>query len=296
MRRGVTYSAVLHLAVFLFAWLGLPHFMSPPPEISEPVPVEVVTIAEKTSVPKAEPKPQPQQKPEPPKKAEPLPPAPPLPPQKTVEQPKPPEPPKPEPPKPEQPQVASLPQQPEPEPQPKPKPEKKPEAATPPAPTPIVQQPPKEKPKPPPPVASLDSILKSVEKIKPRSEPDQAQQVIKRLSSATPQHLASPDAQMTISEKDALRRQIERCWNVPAGAKNAKDLKIEIKVALNPDGSVQGDPSISDMARYGSDDFFRAAADSARRAVLVCQPYQLPPEKYSAWRDVTLIFDPSQML
>ena len=29
---------------------------------------------------------------------------------------------------------------------------------------------------------------------------------------------------LTISEKDAIRRQFYRCWIVPAGAKNLKDL------------------------------------------------------------------------
>ena len=41
--------------------------------------------------------------------------------------------------------------------------------------------------------------------------------------------------------------------------------------------------------------FFTAAADSAVRAVMLCQPYQLPPAKYALWRDMILNFDPREM-
>lgn len=297
MRRGVIYSAALHLAVFLIAYIGLPRLLREPVEIEQPIPVEIVTIADKTTPPKAEVKPEP--KPTPPKQAMPLPPAPPLPepPKEEVRkvEPTPPAPePKPEPPKPEPQQVAQLPPTPTPEPQPKPKPqpEKKPEPT--PAPKPIVQAPPRSKPKPPP-DTSVESILKSVEKIKPRSRTDQADKVIKDLAQATPRVTSSLDSKMTISEIDAVRRQIERCWNVPAGAKDAKDLIVDIHVTLNPDGSVRA-ANVVDQARMGSDTFFRAAAESARRAIFLCSPLKLPPEKYSLWQDMTLSFNPSQIL
>lgn len=274
MRRGVTCSAVLHLAVILLAYFGLPHLLHSPPEPEQPIPVEVMTVAEKTSLPKAEP-PKPQEKPEPPKKAE-VPPAPPLPT---------PPPPQPTPPKPE-PQVAAVPPAPTPEPRPKPKSQ--------PASAPIVPEPPKAKPKPPP-QNSLESILRSVEKIKPRSQPDQAEKVIKELAQTTPRVTSSVDNKMTISEIDAVRRQIERCWNVPAGAKDAKDLVVDIHVLLNQDGTVR-QATVVDQSRMNSDNFFRAAAESARRAVYACSPLKLPAEKYSIWQDMTLSFNPSQIL
>ena len=43
---------------------------------------------------------------------------------------------------------------------------------------------------------------------------------------------------LTISEKDAIRRQFYRCWIVPAGAKNLKDLFVSIKIKLDRDGNV----------------------------------------------------------
>ena len=36
---------------------------------------------------------------------------------------------------------------------------------------------------------------------------------------------------LTISEKDAIRRQFYKCWIVPAGAKNLEDLVVSIKLS-----------------------------------------------------------------
>jgi outer membrane biosynthesis protein TonB len=276
MRQGSLFSALLHLSVILLAYFGLPHLMPVTPEPEIPIPVDVVTLSDKTSLPKTLPKP------EPPKLQAQLPQAPPLPapPQKQTPQ------------KPEPQQAALVPPTPEPVPQQKqkPLPEKKPE----PEPKPIVQEAPRAKPKPPP-QESLDTILKNVEKMKPKSQPDPADKVIKELAQVQPRPTSSLDNLATISLKDEARRQIERCWNVPAGAKDAKDLVVEIHAMFNPDGTVR-EATIVDQARENTDTFYRAAAESARRAVFTCQPLKLPPEKYSDWQEITFSFDPSQML
>ena len=101
------------------------------------------------------------------------------------------------------------------------------------------------------------------------------------------------DATMSISEIDALRQQIAQCWNPPIGVQGAAELAVRLNIALNPDGSVAAEPQ---LASSGSGVAFLAAADSARRAVLRCQPYQLPPEKYDAWREISVNFDPREML
>jgi Protein of unknown function (DUF2939) len=100
---------------------------------------------------------------------------------------------------------------------------------------------------------------------------------------------------MTMSEIDAVRRQIERCWNVPVGVKDAKDLVVDIHVVMNRDGTVR-EAIVVDQARMQSDGVFRAAAESARRAIYFCQPLSLPPAKYSLWQDMTLSFNPSEIL
>ena len=101
---------------------------------------------------------------------------------------------------------------------------------------------------------------------------------------------------MSISEVDAIRQQIKRCWNVPAGAKDAQDLVIEVALVMNPDATVR-DARVIDAARMRSDPFYRAAAESARRAVLnpKCNPLKLPSEKYREWQQITLTFNPKDM-
>jgi hypothetical protein len=175
----------------------------------------------------------------------------------------------------------------EPKPQPKPEPPKQ-----------VVR--PEPKPEPPKPEKfSFDKIAALLDKKKPAA---QAEETDKRSrNQAAPAASAAPSAsaiadQLTMSEKDLIRAQIERRWNVPAGARDARNLKIRVRFALNPDGSVRGMPEIVDRGRM-DDPFYRAAAESAVRAVLQASPLQdLPAGKYNSWRDVELTFDPREML
>jgi hypothetical protein len=84
---------------------------------------------------------------------------------------------------------------------------------------------------------------------------------------------------------------VAQCWNVPAGARDAKDLVIEIRVVVDPDGIVR-QATIVDQARLLSDPPFRAAAESARRAFFnpLCKPLHLPPDKYAIWKELVVDF------
>ena len=52
-----------------------------------------------------------------------------------------------------------------------------------------------------------------------------------------------------------------------------------------------------DQGRYNRDSFFRAAADSARRAVFHphCNPLALPLDKYDIWKTIIIRFNPREM-
>lgn len=100
-------------------------------------------------------------------------------------------------------------------------------------------------------------------------------------------------AKLSQSEMDALRGQIQRCWNVPAGAADAENLKVSVQFRLDPSGALDGAPTI--VSGGGGAGIERAAAESARRAVLACAPYSLPSDKYEAWSDVIVHFDPRDM-
>jgi hypothetical protein len=99
----------------------------------------------------------------------------------------------------------------------------------------------------------------------------------------------------TITLQALIRSKVERCWSIPAGAKQSDDLAVRIKIYLRPDGTLQRPPDLQDRSRL-SDPFYRAAAESAERAIRRCAPYELPREQYELWRELIFTFDPKELL
>jgi outer membrane biosynthesis protein TonB len=102
---------------------------------------------------------------------------------------------------------------------------------------------------------------------------------------------------MTADLADSLRSQIKRCWTPPVGAPNAADLVVDFDLFLNPDGSVAQPPQLIGSSGGAGNSYARAAADAARRAIYECQPYKLPADRYGQWREINPFhFDPRQMM
>jgi len=99
----------------------------------------------------------------------------------------------------------------------------------------------------------------------------------------------SLDAKMTQSEIDALRSQITRCWVIPQGWTNPREVTVSVRFQLKPDGTVAGMPEV---VEYPASQYGPVAGDNAIRAVMQCGPYALPAEKYDQWKDVQLRFTP----
>ena len=97
-------------------------------------------------------------------------------------------------------------------------------------------------------------------------------------------------------EINIIRRQIEPCWHIPAGTRDAENLVIYIAVVMNPDGTVRR-AEIVDRALVARDPIFRAVAASALRAVIdpQCSPLKLPPRKYQQRKNFTLSFNPKEL-
>jgi colicin import membrane protein len=101
-------------------------------------------------------------------------------------------------------------------------------------------------------------------------------------------------AQLSQSEIDALRKRLEECWTAPIGVDSSSKLNVVIRVLFNNDGSVAKPPDVvsGSASRFGP-----AMAESAKRAILRCQPFKmLKPEHYEQWKDIEINFDPQQML
>ena len=269
MKRPLVFSVGLHLAVLILAFFGLPQPKPADALLEEQDIIEIAPLAEKAETNKPE-----KPKPAPPK-----------------EEPEPkPEPPKPEPPK-------EQPKPPAPEPEPKPKPEPVPE------PPKEVLKKPEPKPEPPNPPEPKEEPKPAPEEVK-KEEPseDLFAAMLKDLTPTednnqpTPASRAPLGANLTMTELDLLRQQLGRCWNLLPGARDAQDLRVELRLQVNTDRTVRA-ASVVNQGRYNRDSFFRAAADAALRAVRnpQCNPLKLPTDKYDQWKSMVVVFDPQEM-
>ncbi len=251
---------------------------------------------------------------------------------KEVEQPEalkpmPPEP-KPEPPQPApqpEPQPEPEPIKPEPQPEPKPEPQPEPQPEPKPEPKPVEAEPipdpkakqkpkPKEKPKEEKPKQKAEITLdkkkkpkfktdddKKEKKKKPSKSFDDLLSEIEKTDDGAPSRGKGAPATtigpvLTASEKDALSRHMSKCWLIPAGLRDARDIRVPIKINVAPDGTVQK-AEIMDKGRIAADRAYRTAAESARRAVLDpnCSPLPIPRDKYEIFKEFIFNFDPKEM-
>ena len=102
---------------------------------------------------------------------------------------------------------------------------------------------------------------------------------------------------LTLSQEDALRAQIFGCWSVPLGLPYDEDLLVRIKLNLKKDGTISKSEILDHerMNRPGQK-FYKILAESALRAVRICQPLKVPPTGYDKWKELQLNFNPSEML
>lgn len=279
-REGLFYSLAMHLFLLVVFIFGLPSFMSPP-TIDEPaaITVEILPIAAMSNVRPSNSKP-----------AKPEPKEPPKPKEET---------------KIETNDLEELKEEKE-----KPSPLVKTED-TPPAPKEVEQHPdaepekkPEEKPKEKEKEKEedpLDAILKGVKDTaakdkKSAAKPEEKPSTTSKSGNRSNQF--DPNSPEAVSIRDAIQGQIYRCWNVPAGARNAENLIIPLEIDYDKTGKpVKVNLAKSAASQYRSDSFFRAAADSAIRAVNRCAPLQnMPGDQFKIWQYVDMNFNPKEML
>ena len=205
-------------------------------------------------------------------------------------------------------------------PPPPPKPVDKPVEKKPDPPKPVAEEKPKEEPKPiekkpdPPKVDPIAEALKKDEK-KPPPKP-QAQ-------AATPPQPPKPKAERTfdqtkiaalLDKRDPTRAavtgdtlnsnaalglahgkaadnsatwsamfldQVNRCWKVPYGGIESQKPQVVIDIRLKRDGTLEAPPLPETTP---ATPYLRAYQESALRAVIECQPYNLPPAFFDEWK------------
>ena len=331
-KSGLVVSGALHgalLAAILIGFSGAPKF----DDAGESIPVEAITQTQFNEIMKGERDAKPAKPVEQPAK----PVEPPKPPEHAQDQPPPPPPPqRPEEPKPTPPAEAPTPPErpaapqreaaapPTPPPPPDAevdRPQARPDPQPPPTPPAPPARPKAEKPKP-------DQLAKLIDEAKPneppkppsrsrsteaqidrRFDPDSIAKLLgqgkphslEQVASATP--LGSP-TQNAPRMSPSLAAAIDgwltdaylRCWQPPPTMPDGAKYVAEIRVSFNPDGSLAAHPLLINPP---SDPAWRAYADSAMRAVLRCNPLQVPPQYapyFEQWRSKTVHFDPENAL
>ena len=136
-------------------------------------------------------------------------------------------------------------------------------------------------------IAALIDKAKEVEAVKQKND-NKITQSSKKNSFATG---------LTLSQEDALRAQIFGCWSLPLGLPFDENLLVRIKLQLKKDGTIMKS-EILDHERMNRPDqkFYKVLAESALRAVRLCQPLKVPPTGYEKWKELQLNFNPTEML
>lgn len=287
-RSAIVSSTLMHIAFFVLAYLGLPNWWESV-VVETPIPVQMVeNISDVTSQMPAE---ETNDAPTPPEDVQ----------EQAEEQPPPPAQTPPPAPQPVEEVPVTEPEEvvPEPipeesveeeEPEPEPEPEEVQLAEQPPA-KPV---PPEDVPEPQeePEDASFDDLLRDLENVAETQSAEVEPTESEAVTPPIPTNSSSDN--LSMSMKEAMRRAVEKCWNFDAGSMGAGEMLVEIRIRLNPDGSVVN-AEIQDSGRMNSDQQFRAAAESAYRAILVCAPYynELGSAPYDDWATLTLRFDPA---
>ena len=210
-------------------------------------------------------------------------------------------------------------------PPPQPKPVEKPVGKKPDPPKPVAETKPKEEPKPvekkpdPPQVDPIAEALKKEEKKPPKPQvqaaaPPQPQQkpkdrtfdqskIAALLDKRDPSHQATTGE--TLNSNAALglakgrsadnsatwgsmfKAQVERCWKKPYGGIESQNPEAAFTIRLKRDGRLEGMP-VPEGAP--ATPYLRVYQESALRAIIECQPYDLPAAYFDEWKYFTPVF------
>ncbi|MBY3118246.1 MULTISPECIES: hypothetical protein [Rhizobium] len=103
-------------------------------------------------------------------------------------------------------------------------------------------------------------------------------------------------SKLSQSEEDAVRGLIEGNWLVTPGMEGLSGMVIKVHMKLDKDGNIIGQPEVESSGGSSSDATRRALEGGAYRAVMKSAPFSmLPKDKYEAWNEFDLNFDPSSM-
>jgi hypothetical protein len=150
---------------------------------------------------------------------------------------------------------------------------------------------PKETQKPDTPKYDASQIAELLDHRDPQRQVASAAELNNAASLGAP--TAAPNSQLSQTEIDALRERIRDCWSPPPGVNSNSNIYVSLRVLFKPDGTLEQMPAV--VAGTASP-LGPALAESGIRALLMCQPFtMLKPEHYAQWKDITVDFNPRDL-
>jgi len=158
-----------------------------------------------------------------------------------------------------------------------------------PEPEPAPQTPRRPDPRPEPAEPSLSDMLGDLSRNVAETRDNQATEQGAR------RNAVGNGEEMTATLQVMLRSHLARCWRASLDAPEPDELAVQLVLDLDRNGDLTGPPRLIDQARVlnSSNPYLRIAGERAMRAAVRCQPYPLPPEAYSQWRQIEVNFSPS---
>jgi hypothetical protein len=102
---------------------------------------------------------------------------------------------------------------------------------------------------------------------------------------------------LSSSEADGLRLAIQQCWNIGVLSTDAQQVTVTVAFSMTPSARHEQGTIRIVSASGGGETAIQQAFDAARRAIIRCEGdgYGLPADKFDAWRDIEITFNPEGM-
>jgi outer membrane biosynthesis protein TonB len=84
-----------------------------------------------------------------------------------------------------------------------------------------------------------------------------------------------------------FQSQVERCWKKPYGGIESQNPEIVFDIRLKRDGTLEGSPIPEGTP---ATPYLRVYQESALRAIIECQPYNLPAAYFDEWKYFAPVF------
>jgi outer membrane biosynthesis protein TonB len=84
-----------------------------------------------------------------------------------------------------------------------------------------------------------------------------------------------------------FKSQVERCWKKPYGGIESQKPEAAFDIRLKQDGTLEAAPVAQGTP---ATPYLRVYQESALRAIIACQPYNLPPKFFEEWKYFSPVF------